>query len=883
MTEPIDDILQWSKSRLSPWRQDALRRLACSDVLTSGDRDELLDMVKEKAGFTLAGKPVGPVPLAKTHLSGANAGSALKLKAIRNVKNVNRLVPAASLAFAPKGLTIIYGRNGSGKSGFVRIFRTACRTRIEDQAKLRVLADVYGSGGGPQEAEIIIDVGAGDTVVPWKSGAQASDALLQVAVFDSGAAQLYVDAGNQIRFLPFGLALPHKLNELCLALKDRLDTERSPIVSQLQLADIAFEIPRSTKAQTFCGELGPKTSDQEITEAATFSKDDEARLTELTRLLVTNSASVVDLRALSKWAESLAGDCSAIAEVLSDVKLSAFGILKQQAVEARSAASLNAEALFATEPLMGIGGETWRRLWLAARDYSISDAFVGREFPVLSEGDEVANCVLCQQPLGAEASDRLKRFQAFVGGVLAEAADTAELAVMDALKALPILEVLSTKDWALRIEQVNKRDPGLSAALTAFKASATERVERAKTVLRRAAAADANPLATLFSPDVGLNQLAGLLTKEAETLAAAEDDGQRVILSNERAEITDRKVLAAGVGVLTTRRDLLKLDAFYTAALAEVQTKGITQKANELVDTHLTKAVVDRFKIEQKTLEITHLKVCLSRKSGQTKAAFQTNPGTTLTKTTSEILSEGEQRALALAAFLTEIAITDGAGPIVVDDPVSSLDRERGLKVAARLAEEAVQRQVIVFTHDLIFFNDLCREADERGVPMDTIALFSDGANAGKIDPAGVAWKGLSVRKRLGQIRNDFMPLKKLHGTSPSEYEFRLKHLYGRLRDTYERVVEECIFCDVVRRGVDRIETQRLRSVHLSDALAIRFHNGMTKANTYSHDNPAAGTVPVPDPGAFEADLAFIESLIADLKSESVDVESKRPSMKPKN
>jgi hypothetical protein len=59
-------------------------------------------------------------------------------------------------------------------------------------------------------------------------------------------------------------------------------------------------------------------------------------------------------------------------------------------------------------------------------------------------------------------------------------------------------------------------------------------------------------------------------------------------------------------------------------------------------------------------------------------------------------------------------------------------------------------------------------------------------------------------------------------------------------RDSYERLVEENIFCDVVRRGVDRIETQKLRMVHLSDALAMRFHDGMTKANTYSHDNPAS-------------------------------------------
>jgi hypothetical protein len=353
-------------------------------------------------------------------------------------------------------------------------------------------------------------------------------------------------------------------------------------------------------------------------------------------------------------------------------------------------------------------------------------------------------------------------------------------------------------------------------------------------------------------------------------------------METELAELADRKILTAGHDRVIKRRDFLKKDALYAAALAEVQTKGITQKANELVGSHLTKIVTDHFEMECKNLELTHLKVVLARKSGQTKAAFQTNSGTTLTKFTSEILSEGEQRALALAAFLTEIAVTEGAGPIVIDDPVSSLDRDRGLKVAARIAAEAKKRQVIVFTHDLIFFSDLCREADSLGVTTETIALFADGAHAGKVDPAGVSWKGLSVTKRLARIRNDFAPLKKLHTSSPSDYEFKVKNLYGRLRDSYERLVEEHIFCDVVRRGVDRIETQKLRMVHLSDALAIQFHDGMTKANTHSHDNPASDTVSIPDPAAFESDLVYIEQLITDLKAESVSAESNRPSMKPK-
>lgn len=86
-------------------------------------------------------------------------------------------MPAACLTFAPQGLTVVYGRNGSGESGFVRIFRTACRTRVENPEKLKVLANVYGSGQGPQKAEIIIDKAGVEEVVPWTSGGKAAIAV----------------------------------------------------------------------------------------------------------------------------------------------------------------------------------------------------------------------------------------------------------------------------------------------------------------------------------------------------------------------------------------------------------------------------------------------------------------------------------------------------------------------------------------------------------------------------------------------------------------------------------------------------------------------------------------------------------------------------------
>jgi energy-coupling factor transporter ATP-binding protein EcfA2 len=878
MTEPIDDILAWS-AKLSPWRQDCLRRLALADELVEQDLTDLLIMVKAAAGLPGDITPMTAVPFEKAHFGGG-AKHSVVIKGIANVENINRLIPKAGLSFCPNNLTVIYGRNGSGKSGFVRILRTACRTRIENAAKLRVLADVYGGGSGPQSADIVVDVNGVETTVTWTPGMTADPALMHISVFDSASAQLYVDGGNQIRFLPFGLALPHRLNGVALTLKERLEAERTKVVGdKVALTNLVFNPVRETAAQKFARAITKATTVEAIEAGADFSAEDDARLAEVSRVLAAGAAAVADISALAAWSSALTKEVETALSSLDNDKLQAMSALKSTALSAREAANLSAATLFTDDPLPGVGSATWRVMWKAARDFSVTEAYMGSDFPVIALDDAAASCVLCQQPLGSAAADRMARFQDYMNDALGTAATAAEKAVTEAQTGLPEFKLFQASDLADRIEQVRQRNASLADDLLAFAAALTAR--RSAAVARLAGEEVAQPPA-FASPVLALTALTENLTAERDTLTKAAGSDERTKLVQEKAELEDLKILSTHRTKLLTRRSLLILDAAYAAALTEVQTTGTTKRANELVDAHLTTAVVDRFAAERENFEISHLKIGLTRKSGQTKAAFDVDPQTKLTKVTSEILSEGEQRALALAGFLTEVALTEGSAAIVVDDPVSSLDRERCLLVAQRLAEESKHRQVIVFTHDIIFFNELCREADGVGIDPVTVALFSDKKVAGQIDAGGVSWKGAKVNKRIGRIKDAFAPLPKLHQASPAAYEMSVKNLYGRLRDTYERIVEEIIFCEIVQRGVDVVQTQKLRMVHLSHPLAIRFHEGMTKANTHSHDNPASDTVAVPAPSDFLADIAFVEDLIKDLKAESQAAEAARPQMKVK-
>ena len=81
---------------------------------------------------------------------------AVQLRAMRDVINVNALPEEQRLTFLTRGVTIVYGDNGSGKSGYVRILKHACRARGPDE---RILKNIYTAPPGPQQA--VIDFTAG--------------------------------------------------------------------------------------------------------------------------------------------------------------------------------------------------------------------------------------------------------------------------------------------------------------------------------------------------------------------------------------------------------------------------------------------------------------------------------------------------------------------------------------------------------------------------------------------------------------------------------------------------------------------------------------------------------------------------------------------------
>ncbi len=70
-------------------------------------------------------------------------------------------------------------------------------------------------------------------------------------------------------------------------------------------------------------------------------------------------------------------------------------------------------------------------------------------------------------------------------------------------------------------------------------------------------------------------------------------------------------------------------------------------------------------------------------------------------------LSEGHRNSLGLCIFLAMASQDRSDRPLVLDDVVVSLDREHRAALVAILAERFAARQLLLLTHDRLWYDEL--------------------------------------------------------------------------------------------------------------------------------------------------------------------------------
>lgn len=312
----------------------------------------------------------------------------------------------------------------------------------------------------------------------------------------------------------------------------------------------------------------------------------------------------------------------------------------------------------------------------------------------------------------------------------------------------------------------------------------------------------------------------------------------------------------------------------------QVATRSISTQITALRKQLVTEELERRIAEEIGSFDLNHLPFKVSDSSSGGKSLFSVGLHGAGAVKNNQVLSEGEQRALALACFLAEIGDYDPRYGIIIDDPVSSLDHLRIRKVAQRLVAEAKKgRQVIIFTHNLVFFNEVVSEAARVGdaAPLiKSVVAKTQSEGFGVIRENSEPWVA-DLNARIETWRKRAKELKSVTDFDTDEYRRRAKDFYSDLRESWERAVEELVLAKTVVRFVPDVMTGRLKDVTVTDEdYRIIFFTMKRASERSGHDMSAGRDIPQPSPDDMEVDLKMLDDFRIEVKKRNKETSDMR-------
>lgn len=771
-----DDVKTWISDR-PQWQQRVMLQLLQGQEISDEDIDGYI------ADFTNG--EMGEV-VVNEEISVANKQSPprdpVRLKMISEVLNVNRLARGQSLSFEPEGLTVIYGSNGSGKSGYARIIQSLVRAKVRRE----ILPNVFGEGDKPPLAEIEYEVGNESYI--QRIGDDLNEDLLKILFYDESARDLYVTKESKIAYQPALINLLDELAQVTGKIRGRLEQHiKSNVSGSLCIPDGIRDADRSA----FLSSLSSNTTDEEIDSNCLIQENDAAELEQLKELekeLLRKDPREEKTR-LRSQAENYDLLCAHFQKLLTQLSREVGTRLadaRKQVELKKATASAAAQHTFDDEPLEGVGEAVWRGLWEAASRYSAL-AYSGIDFPNLEED---AVCVLCQQDLGDDAKERMKRFKRFVVDDTAKQLEQAE-AVLSKIEEQVGGVIIEPKDISLSVAKVKEYSEPIGS-----------KVDSALNLFRHIKDSLLKSIDGSFSSSSGgisLNAVEKLIEEmrsEKECLLSKLEDVSAEAFDAElQRNREDQEALRCVIWKgenkdrIRIERDRMSEEKRMRELLSQANGASISKKISELTKKYVTDEVGNAFKNEVSALGLSGVTLSKPRVSG---GVAQQKPGLVdmkLNASISHVLSEGEQTALGLAGFITEALFDDSKSALVFDDPVTSLDHTRRELVAERIVKLSAERQVIVFTHDIAFCVDLSTQSQFQGVSYAQRYISRSLRGEPGYIEASHPWAAKELGARIEAVDAELTELAKDSDLSGELYVGAVSKIAGRLSEIWERVI----------------------------------------------------------------------------------------------
>ncbi|MDR1007386.1 MAG: AAA family ATPase [Campylobacteraceae bacterium] len=788
-----------------------------------------------------------------------NAGqykSDLLLAKLENVEGVNALTENQTIEFSPN-LTIIYGANGSGKSGYVRLLKNVFYSKYPED----ILPNINIENEHKSiNAKFTFKSNNIETVLFITN--RDNTEFEQFAVFDGKGLFKQLAEKNEFEFRPAGLSFFANYTSAINRVEEKLNTD----IQTKQLGNTANDLSAlfdgNSEIKAIVQNLNAETNIyDDLKKYTPFSDDDK---TQKETIQKQYDELLLALKGKENEIKKLGNIKTLLAKNKQDIeKLNQFFtiemIVKIQSVitdciSKETTAKAESIENFKTDKIQGVGAIEWKNFIISAEEFAKTQKTGNAVYP--ENGD---NCLFCQQLLSDNAKQLISNYWTFIKSIMEQKAKQAQETLDKAKQSYESLNFdLFPQDNTLTVWLTEKYPD----ELVALNRKLSEQKTLAKNIISDIQSKTANERIAI---EIGVEQHAAIETAVDALIKNLTEDEQ----SKELEKLLNAKTFLEHKEKFNTH--FPKFETYVNnqvwikkAHNADYAKRIITNAEKTLSNKYFNQKYIDTFNNECQKLngnfgiEVNHTGT-QGKSYRQLKLKGQ-NPNA--------VLSEGEQKVIAIADFLAELQMSEINRGLIFDDPVNSLDNDRKKQIAERLALQATSKQVIILTHDLIFFYHLKNFSKKylNGIENSFIhhTLERDNQICGKV----VANTSPANEGQYNDPTKAEEWLRKSKITNGNERIDYSKAGLAALRASYEALAIFTILGGTVQRFDPQIRMGRLKEIKFEKTLietVVEKHGEIS--NLIEGHLPSDEFGIIPSPEILEQQITDFKRLKEDLKN----------------
>jgi len=754
--------------------------------------DDVIDTAFEtflrEKGFVESAES-GVVPPLPTAQEGDAPSESFALGRLFDVAGVNALAASQTIDFDPR-LTVLFGQNGSGKTGYARIIKRAAGARRHEP----ILGDV-GSDSDAQcpSACFEIDEGGATRVIDWHDEVSVAP-LDRISVFDSDLAAVHVDSDLDYVLTPAELARFRQVKDAVQAVQSRIQMRAATLQRESTLPVNPFT--QGTRVYEIVNDLGSASPVSELRELADVDESDLGRIAKLRSDHADLSTGSDRVRAagLRRKAADL-DDLLRILSTLNAFDADRYNASLNSVRTARAELAELRETLFAADELAAAPDDAWQEFIEAGKAYA--DHLDLHQYP---QADD--RCLYCRQPLEPQAVALLRRYGEFLTGTAQERLSNAE-ASLEANTLRLDRDRLQRLQDALQEPQDSADSTRSIHKLLGDALDCLDLVESHDlcTDLELSSTASTLIPAACALRDQAVAEEHDLTEKQAHRDESIRDLRRDLNLLDDRQKLSEHMpAIEQWIKKSADVQELRGFDQRISSSTLNSLTRASTRASQDLVNRDFEQL----FEAERRALAAPSVKLEFRGSSGASQRQKRVG-----SHKPSQILSEGEQKVLALADFLAECRMNSRRNPILLDDPVSSLDYRRLEDVAERLTDLASEHQVIILTHNIMFVAALLERSNNSTRKIKVLQVREDNSHKGLIaedyeTPLDTPKK---IKKHIDNAIQEALE------AEAAQQDRHIKRAYGLLRSWCEVFVEQELLGNVSQRYRPNISMGALSSI----------------------------------------------------------------------